>query len=110
VGGGIQHTGGKNKAIAKAKGLASKLGKGLFFTYAGVRAVDAVDKITTMRAAGNMEGIRSEVLDASLDVMVGAIGVWGIAGAYWAADEFIFDGNLAQGVSQWFRREEEQSN
>ena len=114
--GGNQHTGGKNKAIAKAKGLASKLGKGLFFTYAGVRAVDAVDKITTMRAAGDMEGVRSEAIDAGLDVIVGSIGVWGgpvgwgIAGVYWIADEFVFDGNLAQGVSQWFRREEEYSN
>lgn len=53
--------------------------------------------------------------DAGLDVAIGAIGVWGgpvgwgIAGAYWLADEFVFDGNLAKGVSQWFRREEEYS-
>lgn len=95
--------------------MAAKLGKGLFFTYAGVRAVDAIDKITTMRASGDMDGIRSEAIDAGLDVAIGAIGVWGgpvgwgIAGAYWLADEFVFDGNLAKGVSQWFRREEEYS-
>jgi RHS repeat-associated protein len=90
------------ETFSKFKG-AKALGKAAFFTFAGARLWQAFRKISDPHTSSEQR--IDEVVDTVLDIGFAALAFvsgWGLVAsiAYWALDEFVFDGNLWASVKK----------